>query len=57
MPIEKNESNSPLFASFITMSEVFSNFFTRSTDYAKASYSIALKKNSVDLFQSFLKLP
>jgi hypothetical protein len=33
----KNESNSPLFASFLTMGGVFSNFFSRSTSFAKVS--------------------
>jgi hypothetical protein len=33
----KNESNSPLFASFLTQSGVFCNFFTRSTGCAKVS--------------------
>ena len=33
----KNESNSPLFASFLTLSGVFCNFFTRSTSCAKVS--------------------
>jgi len=35
---EKNESNSLLFANFLTQSGVFCNFLTRATSYAKVSY-------------------
>ncbi len=38
----KNESNSPLFANFLTQSGVFCNFLTRSTSYAKVSLNIIL---------------
>ena len=36
----KNESNNPLFASFLTMSGIFSSFFTRFTGYAKVSFKL-----------------
>ncbi len=35
----KNKSNSPLFASFLTMSGVYNNFFTLSSGCAKVSYT------------------
>ncbi len=43
---EKNESNSSLFANFLTQSGVFCNFLTRAMSYAKVSYKVINEKYS-----------
>ncbi len=40
----KNESNSSLFANFLTQSGVFCNFLTRATSYAKVSLTPKFKE-------------
>ncbi len=45
----KNESNSSLFANFLTQSGVFYNFFTRSTSCAKVSTTMKINNAIIEI--------